>query len=52
MQEYLNSGLLLGEIYRAHQPVEVVNLPAILDGETVLPGFTKIARESESPVNL
>jgi Uma2 family endonuclease len=50
MQEYLESGLRLGwlinpqdrqvEIYRAGQAVEVVQLPAILGGEAVLPGFS------------
>ncbi|NES93992.1 MAG: Uma2 family endonuclease [Desertifilum sp. SIO1I2] len=50
MQEYLASGLRLGwlmnpqaqqvEIYRPRQPVEVVQLPAILSGEAVLPGFS------------
>ncbi|NEO26046.1 MAG: Uma2 family endonuclease [Kamptonema sp. SIO4C4] len=50
MQEYLNSGLQLGwlidpqsqqvEIYRQNQPTEVVNLPATLSGEAVLPEFT------------
>lgn len=50
MQEYLNSGLRLGwlinpqeqqvEIYRFNQPVEIINLPATLNGEEVLPGFT------------
>jgi Uma2 family endonuclease len=49
MLEYINNGLRLGwlinpqdkqvEIYRQHQPVEVVPLPAILSGEDVLPGF-------------
>ena len=49
MQEYLNSGLRLGwlinpqnqqvEIYRQNQPIEIVELPATLSGETVLPGF-------------
>ncbi|ACK69347.1 protein of unknown function DUF820 [Gloeothece citriformis PCC 7424] len=49
MQEYLNSGLGLGwlvnpqdqqvEIYRLNQLGEKVNLPATLEGETVLPGF-------------
>ncbi|MEQ8754009.1 MAG: Uma2 family endonuclease [Coleofasciculus sp. G1-WW12-02] len=49
MQEYLNSGLRLGwlinpqaqqvEIYRSHQTVEIVQLPASLSGEDVLPGF-------------
>ena len=50
MQEYLNSGLRLGwlinpqqqqvEIYRPNQPVEIVELPANLTGEDVLPGFS------------
>lgn len=50
MQEYLNSGLRLGwlvnpqeqqvEIYRPNQPIEVINLPATLDGEDILPGFS------------
>ena len=49
MQEYLSSGLQLGwlinpqdrqvEIYRPTQPVEVIGLPVVLSGETVLPGF-------------
>ncbi|EDX72076.1 conserved hypothetical protein [Coleofasciculus chthonoplastes PCC 7420] len=49
MQEYLNSGLQLGwlinpqaqqvEIYRQNQPVEIVQLPANLSGEDILPGF-------------
>ena len=49
MQEYLNSGLRLGwlinpqaqqvEIYRPNQTVEIVQLPASLSGEDVLPGF-------------
>ncbi len=49
MREYLDSGLRLGwlinpqeqqvEIYRQNKAVEVVNLPAILSGENVLPGF-------------
>ncbi len=49
MQEYLDSGLRLGwlinpqeqqaEIYRANQAVEIVQLPASLLGETVLPEF-------------
>ncbi|AFY54705.1 hypothetical protein Riv7116_2179 [Rivularia sp. PCC 7116] len=49
MQEYINSGLLLGwlinpqdkqvEIYRPNQAVEVVNFPIDLSGEEVLPGF-------------
>ncbi|MGB7415493.1 MAG: Uma2 family endonuclease [Thermosynechococcaceae cyanobacterium] len=50
MQEYLDSGLRLGwlidpqgqtvEIYRPGQEVEVVNFPATLSGEDVLPDFT------------
>lgn len=50
MQEYLRSGLRLGwlinpqdyqvEIYRSGQAVEIVELPALLSGENVLPGFT------------
>lgn len=50
MQEYLNSGLLLGwlinpqqqqvEIYRHLQSVEIVNLPTTLSGEDILPGLT------------
>jgi Uma2 family endonuclease len=49
MQEYLNSGLLLGwlinpqdkqvEIYRLNQAVEIVNFPIDLSGEEILPGF-------------
>ncbi len=49
MQEYLENGLRLGwlinfqseqvEIYRENQPVEIVQLPALLSGEEVLPGF-------------
>lgn len=49
MQEYLNSGLQLGwlinpqaqqvELYRPNQTVEIVQLPASLSGEDVLPGF-------------
>lgn len=49
MQEYLASGLRLGwlinpqdqqvEIYRPDQDVDVIQLPATLLGETVLPGF-------------
>lgn len=49
MQEYLDSGLRLGwlvnpqqqqvEIYRFDRSVEVVQLPANLSGETILPGF-------------
>lgn len=50
MQEYLDSGLRLGwlinpqqqqvEIYRPNQPKELVELPADLKGENVLPGFS------------
>jgi len=49
MQEYLNSGLQLGwlinpqsqqvEIHRPNQSIEIVQLPTILSGEQVLPGF-------------
>jgi Uma2 family endonuclease len=49
MQEYLASGLRLGwlinpqdqtvEIYRPNQDVEILNLPATLSGEDVLPDF-------------
>ncbi|MDJ0676916.1 MAG: Uma2 family endonuclease [Calothrix sp. MO_167.B42] len=49
MQEYIDNGLLLGwlidtknkkvEIYRPHQPIEVLNNPTSLSGEDVLPGF-------------
>jgi Uma2 family endonuclease len=49
MQEYLENGLRLGwlinfqdqqvEIYRENQPVEIVQLPGVLRGEEVLPGF-------------
>ena len=49
MQEYLDSGLQLGwlvnpqqqqvEIYRPDRPVEIVELPARLSGESLLPGF-------------
>lgn len=49
MQEYIDNGLRLGwlidtknkkvEIYRATQPVEVLNNPTSLSGEDVLPGF-------------
>ncbi|TRV46343.1 MAG: Uma2 family endonuclease [Microcystis panniformis Mp_MB_F_20051200_S9] len=50
MQEYLHSGLRLGwlvnpqqqqvEIYRPQQPVAIMELPANLSGEDVLPGFS------------
>lgn len=49
MQEYLENNLRLGwlinlqdkqvEIYRQNQPQEIVQLPALLSGEEVLPGF-------------
>ena len=49
MEEYLNNGLQLGwlinpqaqqvEIYRPNQTVEIVQLPARLSGEDILPGF-------------
>ncbi|MCA2803794.1 MAG: Uma2 family endonuclease, partial [Microcystis sp. M114S2] len=49
MREYLASGLRLGwlinpqqqqvEIYRLNSDGEIINLPAILSGEDVLPGF-------------
>ncbi len=49
MQEYLENGLCLGwlinfqdqqvGVYRQNQPVEIVQLPALLRGEEVLPGF-------------
>ncbi|MBF2046914.1 MAG: Uma2 family endonuclease [Elainella sp. C42_A2020_010] len=49
MQEYLNSGLRLGwllnpqdqqvEIYHPKQPIEVLQAPDTLSGESVLPGF-------------
>jgi Uma2 family endonuclease len=49
MQEYLNSGLLLGwlinpqqeevEIYRFERNVEIVKFPVSLSGENILPGF-------------
>ncbi len=49
MQEYLNSGLRLGwlinpqdqqiEIYRPDQLVKVIDFPAKVSGEDVLPGF-------------
>lgn len=50
MREYLDSGARLGwllhpeakqvEIYRPDRPIEVLQSPASLSGETVLPGFT------------
>lgn len=49
MKEYQANGVRLGwflnpkdqtvEIYRAGQPVEILNAPSNLSGETVLPGF-------------
>lgn len=49
MQEYIDNGLRLGwlidtknkkvEVYRLNQPVEVLDNPATLSGEDVLPGF-------------
>lgn len=49
MQEYLESGLRLGwlinpkarqvEIYRPNQEVEILDFPAVLSGEDILPGF-------------
>ena len=49
MQEYLENGCRLGwliipksqqvEIYRPGQPVEILQAPKTLSGETVLPGF-------------
>lgn len=49
MQEYLDSGLRLGwlinaqerrvEIYRSNQEVEIIEFPATVTGEDVLPGF-------------
>jgi Uma2 family endonuclease len=49
MQEYLENGCRLGwlidrqtqqvEIYRPDQPVEILQAPATLSGEDVLPGF-------------
>ncbi|AGY57742.1 Uma2 family endonuclease [Gloeobacter kilaueensis] len=50
MQEYLSCGICLGwlinpqnqqvEIYRSGQPVEILQSPAALSGESTLPGFT------------
>ncbi|HEY9799961.1 MAG TPA: Uma2 family endonuclease [Leptolyngbyaceae cyanobacterium] len=49
MQEYIENGLRLGwlinpqdakvEIYRLGKPVEFVQMPAMISGEDVLPGF-------------
>ncbi len=50
LQEYMDNGCQLGwlidpqrrrvEIYRAEQPVEVLEQPNTLSGESILPGFT------------
>ncbi len=50
MQEYRENGVKLGwlidpanqrlEIYRPNQSVEIIELPATLSGEEILPGFT------------
>jgi Uma2 family endonuclease len=50
MEEYIAQGIKLGwlidprggtvEIYRPGQPVEILERPATLSGEDVLPGFT------------
>jgi len=50
MQEYMDAGVQLAwlinpqqqqvEIYRQGQPVEILNLPTELSGETLLPGFS------------
>ncbi|MEM1369537.1 MAG: Uma2 family endonuclease, partial [Cyanobacteria bacterium P01_H01_bin.15] len=50
MQEYLENGLRLGwlinpqdqwvEVYCPDQPVEILNAPAKLSADSVLPGFT------------
>lgn len=55
LQEYLENGVQLGwliesssqivEIYRVGQPVEILNNPQTLSGETVLPGFSLGLRE-------
>ncbi|MGL5081688.1 MAG: Uma2 family endonuclease [Microcoleaceae cyanobacterium] len=49
MQEYIDNGVRLGwlvnrkgswvEIYRPGQPIQVLSIPARLEGEDVLPGF-------------
>jgi Uma2 family endonuclease len=49
MQEYIENGVQLGwlldpetrqvEIYRINQAVEILETPAVLSGETILPGF-------------
>ena len=49
MQEYLDAGVQLGwlinpqqqqvEIYRQNRETEIINLPANLSGEGILPGF-------------
>jgi Uma2 family endonuclease len=50
MQEYRENGVKSGwlidpanqrlEIYRPNQSVEIIELPATLSGEEILPGFT------------
>ncbi len=52
MQEYLDNGLQLGwlldpetktvEVYRSHQPVELLEHPVSLSGESLLPGFVLV----------
>ena len=39
MREYIDNGVILVEIYRQGQEVEVLDSPATLSGEDVLPGF-------------
>jgi Uma2 family endonuclease len=49
MKEYIDNGLRLGwlinpqdarvEIYRSRRSPEVIEMPAIVSGEDVLPGF-------------
>lgn len=49
MQEYMDAGVQLGwlinpqqqqvEIYRQGRETEIINLPANLSGENILPGF-------------
>jgi Uma2 family endonuclease len=55
MQEYLDNGARLGwlidpvekrvHVYRPDQPVEVLDDPATLSGDPVLPGFIWQVRE-------
>ncbi|MGL5082268.1 MAG: Uma2 family endonuclease [Microcoleaceae cyanobacterium] len=50
MREYIDNGVRLGwlvnrkgswvELYRPTQPVQLVNIPATLSGEDILPGFS------------